>query len=180
MKLNVLGGLLVGVASNLIFLLTYWAGILRTEKGGYVLLLASAVHAIVLILVLSRHRSDALPNAVPFARLFGAGLMLSFVAGLFAAIGSYTFTTLIDPTYLGWIVERSIEYIKTLEMPEAQLQEEIAAMPSRVSAVSYAIQGLIGVCMTGFFLSLVISALLRLRAMKLVASEQTQRPSAPA
>lgn len=176
MKLNLLGGLLVGVVSNLIFLGVYWAGLLRSETGGRLLFLVSAVHAVVLILVLSRHRQDALPNAVPFAKLFGAGLFLSFVAGAFTGMGSYTFTTLIDPTHLDWVVERSIDYVKTLELPEAELQKEIAEMPSRVSPVSYAIQGLFGVCITGFFLSLVIAALLRIRAVQLVNSERTAGP----
>ncbi len=175
MKLNLLGGLLVGVLSNLIFLTVYWSGLLRTDSGGRLLFLISAVHAVVLIVVLSRHRQNALPDAVPFAKLFGAGLFLSFVAGVFTGMGSYTFTTLIDPTHLDWVIEKSVEYVKTLELPEAELQKEIAEMPSRVSPVTYAIQGLIGICTTGFFLSLVIAALLRIRAVQLV---NNQRPAA--
>lgn len=175
MKLNLLGGLLVGILSNLIFLTVYWTGLLRTDSGGRLLFLISAVHAVVLIVVLSRHRQNALPDAVPFAKLFGAGLFLSFVAGVFTGMGSYTFTTLIDPTHLDWVIEKSVEYVKTLELPEAELQKEIAEMPTRVSPVTYAIQGLIGICTTGFFLSLVISALLRIRAVQLV---NNQRPAA--
>lgn len=176
MKLNLLGGLLVGLISNLIFLGVYAAGMLRSDGGGRLLLLASAAHAIVIIAVLSRHRQDALPYAVPFAKLFGAGLFLSFIAGVFTGIGSYIFTTGIDPSYLGWIVERSIEHLKTLELPPAELEAQIAAMPARVNPVSYAIQGLVGVCITGFVLSLVIAALLRIRAIQLVNSQRAAAP----
>lgn len=172
MKLNLLGGVIVGLFSNLVFYAIWAAGLLRSEDGGRILFLASAVHAITIILVLSRHRAAALPEAVPFAKLFGAGLFLSFVAGIVTSIGSYIFTTQVDPSYLGWIVEQSLEHLKTLGLSEAELAAETAALPSRVTPASYAVQGLVGVCITGFFLSLVIGALLRLRAIQLVNSQK--------
>lgn len=176
MKLNLLGGVIVGLFSNLVFYSIWAAGFLRSEEGARVLFLVSAVHATAIILVLSRHRAAALPEAVPFAQLFGAGLFLSFIAGVVTSIGSYIFTTQVDPTYLGWIVEQSLEHLKTLGLNEAELAAETAALPSRVTPASYAVQGLVGVCITGFFLTLVISALLRLRAIQLVNSQKAPSP----
>ena len=170
MKLNLLGGVIVGMFSNLVFYALYWADLLRSEDGARLLFLASGLHAAVLIGVLSKHRSAALPEAIPFAKLFGAGLILSFVAGICTSLGSYYFTTQVDPSYLGWITEQSIAHLKTMDLPEAQLNAEIAALPSRVTPGSYAFQGLVGVCITGFVLTLVIGALLRLRAMQVVGS----------
>ncbi len=170
MKLNLLAGVLVGLFSNLLFYGLHWAGMLRSEEGGRFLFLVSAAHAAALILVLSRHRSNALPLAVPFARLFGACLLISFVAGLLTALGSYLFTTQVDPSYLGWVIEQTVTHLKTLELPPAELERQLADLPTRVTPGGYALQGLVGVCITGFFLTLVFSALLRLRAMQLVNS----------
>lgn len=173
MRLNLLGGVLVGLFSNLVFYGLYWSGMLRSEEGGKFLFLASAAHAAALILVLSRHRASALPAAVSFATLFGAGLFLSFVAGVVTAFGSYVFTTQVDPTYIGWVIEETGAHLKTLELPAAELQQQLAGLPERVTPGSYAFQGLVGVCMTGLFLTLVIAALLRIRAM-----QQQKQPAA--
>lgn len=176
MKLNILGGLLVGLMANLIFYGLHFTGLLRTPDGAKVLFLASGVHAAVIILVLSRHRSQALPEAIPFAKLMGAGLFLSLVAGLCTAAGLLVFTTQVDKTHLAWVVEQSTEQAKTMGLSEAELQAHIASLPELVTPWSLAFQGLAGTCIVGFFLSLVIGALLRLRAVQLVNSEKVARP----
>lgn len=178
MKLNLLGGVLVGLFSSLVFYGLYWSGMLRSEEGGKFLFLASAAHAAALILVLSRHRANALPAAIPFFKLFGAGLFLSFVAGVVVAIGSFLFTTQVDPTYLPWVIEETAAHLKTLELPEAELQQQLASLPERVTPGSYAFQGLVGLCMTGLFLTLVIAAFLRIRAMKLAGEPPAAAPPA--
>jgi len=176
MKLNILGGLFVGLISNLIFFGLHFTGMLRTPDGAKILFLASGVHAAIIILVLSRHRSNALPEAVPFPKLFGAGLFLSFVAGLCTALGMFVFTTQVDKTHTAWVVEQSIEQAKTMELPPAELEAHIAALPELVTPWSLSFQSLAGVCIVGFFLSLVIGALLRLRAVQLVNSEKVAQP----
>lgn len=165
MKLNLIGGLIVGLFSNLVFYSLYFGGILRDETSGRIMILSSAVHALVLILVLARHRSAYLPSAIPFAKLFGAGLFLSFVAGAITALGSYIFTTQVDPTYLPWVVEMTSQELQKQNMPEAELNQILAGLPNRVTPASYAFQGLLSICFAGLLLSLVSSALLRMRGL---------------
>jgi hypothetical protein len=165
MKLNLLGGLIVGLFSNLLFYGLYFSGVLRDENSGRVMVLSSAVHALVLILVLARHRSAYLPEAIPFAKLFGAGLFLSFVAGAIAALGTYIFATFVDPTYLPWVVEMTTQQLKTQGLPEAELNKILVDLPARVTPASYAFQNLLSICFTGLLLSLVSAALLRMRAL---------------
>ena len=165
MKLNLIGGLIVGLFSNLLFYGLFFAGVLREENSGRAMVLSSAVHALVLILVLARHRTAFLPEAIPFAKLFGAGLFLSFVAGAIAALGTYVFTTAVDRTYLPWVIEMTTQQLKTQNLPEAELKEVLASLPARVTPASYAFQNLLGICFTGLLLSLVSAALLRMRAL---------------
>jgi hypothetical protein len=180
MKLNLIGGLIVGLFSNLLFYGLFFAGVLRDENSGRAMVLSSAAHALVLILVLARHRSAYLPEAIPFAKLFGAGLFLSFVAGALAALGMYVFTTVVDPTYLPWVIEMTTQQLRSQNLPEAELNQILASLPSRVTPASYAFQNLLSICFTGLLLSLVSAALLRMRALVQQANGQQANGQAPA
>ncbi len=121
MKLNLLGGVLVGLFSNLVFYLASTRpGSCAATKAATSSCFASAAHAAALILVLSRHRSNALPAAIPSSSSSAPASSLSFVAGLVTALGSWIFTTQVDPTYLGWVVEQTAAHLKTLELPASR------------------------------------------------------------
>lgn len=92
--------------------------------------------------------------------------MLSLVAGLTLAAGSYVFLTTVDPTYIDWVKERSVEQLDAFPDLSA---EERAANEEQIAALTpgaYATQGLVGTMMLGFLLSLTLSAFLRMRVLR--------------
>lgn len=164
MLLNVVTGLVVGIASASLIYVLHFLGVLRTPLGGQLLLLAIVFHTTGLLFALLRQR--ARDTDIPFARLFGAGLMLSLIAGLALAVGSYLFLTVVDPTYIDWVKERSREQLEAF--PDLPVEER-AAGEEQIAALTpgaYATQGLVGTLMIGFLLSLTLSAFLRMRVLR--------------
>lgn len=165
MLLNVIVGVVVGLAqTGLLFTLNF-AGILRTERGGQLLMLALAFHIVGLLWALGRHRAKAGEEGAPFARLFGAGLMVSLIIGIVVATGSMVFMDAVDPSYLDWVKESSREQLQALEL-EAEEEQAHEDRLAQLTPVGYAMQGLMGTLMTGLFLSLTLSAFLRIRVLR--------------
>ncbi|MEM8929982.1 MAG: DUF4199 domain-containing protein [Acidobacteriota bacterium] len=163
MLFNLITGAVVGLASASLIYILHFAEVLRTPLGGQLLLLAILFLTSGLLTALMRHRVRE--PEIAFGRLLGAGLAISMVAGLVLAIGSYVFTTTVDPTYLDFIRERSLEQLSQMDLPV----EERAANEAQIAAINpsgYAMQGLFGTLVTGFLLSMTISAFLRMRVVR--------------
>jgi hypothetical protein len=165
MKLNLAFGVLLGLLSAGLVYGLHQLGWLRTPTGTRLLLLNPLIHSILLIVALVRHRAAALPDNAPFARLFGAGLLISFVGGAISALGAWIFTTRVDPSHLEWVKEQTAEHIRSSGRPAAEIEDQLAQLATHVTPDAYAAQSLFAVLAVGFLLSLVISALLRLRGI---------------
>lgn len=165
MKLNLIFGVLLGLLSSGLVYGLYTLGWLRTPTGTRLLLLTPLIHSVLLIVALIRHRAAALPDNVPFARLFGAGLLISFVGGAISALGAWIFTTQVDPSHLDWVKEQTAQHILTSGRPAAEIEAQLGQLSSQATPGAYAAQSLFAVLAVGFLLSLVISALLRLRGI---------------
>jgi Protein of unknown function (DUF4199) len=166
MKLNVLGGLAVASIALAVLLGLHISGSLRSPDAGSIFFLTIAGHAVVLIVVLRRHHLKLAPEQASFFRLLGAGLLLSLIAGLLIALGSYLFAARVDPTYLDWLLEVSREQIAAAGLPAEAAQNELERLQGFATPRGYALQSLIGALSTGFVLTLLISVILRLRALR--------------
>ncbi|MEM6794656.1 MAG: DUF4199 domain-containing protein [Acidobacteriota bacterium] len=166
MLLNLIVGVAVGLGQTGLLLVLHFAGVLRSQQGGRFLMLALAFHIVGLLWALGRHRAAASPEeGAPFSKLFGAGLMVSLIAGVVVAAGSLVFLEGIDPSYLDWIRESSRERLEALELPAEELEIQEQRL-DQLTAAGYAMQGLMGTLMTGFFLSLTLAAFLRMRVIR--------------
>lgn len=162
MKINLGAGLAVGLLDFLLLCTLHWTGVLKTDLGVRLLMLTLFTHAlglIVAMVVLRRQEGGA-----GFARLFGAGLLVSLVAGVTAAGGMYVFLQRIDPTYLDYMLEDQRRHVIET-WPEDQRDAALAQLDATTPAV-YAGRGTIGGYMIrGFFLTLMLAAILRLRIL---------------
>jgi hypothetical protein len=165
MKLNLAFGVLLGLFSSGLVYLLYHFGWLRTPEGTRLLLLNPLFHSLLVIVALIRHRAAAMPDNVPFARLFGAGLLISFVGGALSAFGAWIFTSYVDPTHLEWVKEQTARHILESGRPAAEIEAQLGQLAGQATPGAYAAQSLFAVLVIGFLLSLVVSALLRLRGI---------------
>lgn len=161
MKTNLVVGVLVGLA-ELAFL---WgmdlAGVLQSDLGARLLQFMLFFHALGLIVAMVRVRQ--VEGAAIFARLLGAGLMVTFVAAVTAGAGNVFFLNVVEPGYLDWVMEQTREDIA--DWPEdrkAQAEEQIAATTPAV----YATRGAMYYLVRGLLLSLLLAAVLRLRILR--------------
>ncbi|MCG8457897.1 MAG: DUF4199 domain-containing protein [Holophagales bacterium] len=167
MLLNLVTGLLVGLGSTGLLYVLHFQGLLREPLGERLWLGAMLIHAVGLLVALWRHRGSAGNEAdVPFSRLFGAGLAVSFVAGAVAAQGAWLFVGVVDPSYLDWLRQSSLDALAAqAEMDAAERSAQEAAIAA-ITPARYAVQVLMGTLFTGFFLSLTLSALMRVRVLR--------------
>lgn len=173
MKINLVAGLILGIFSTGTVLVMHQLGSLRSpEAANWALVAGMACHSLVLIVALIRHRAAAQPEEVPYARLFGAGLFISFLGGVVSAIGSYFFTTQVDPGHLAWVREKTAEQLREAGLQGPELEEQLRLLPELITPGTYALQALRALLVVGFLLTLVISAFVRLRGLR-----QTQTPS---
>ncbi|MEM1202803.1 MAG: DUF4199 domain-containing protein [Acidobacteriota bacterium] len=171
MKLNVVAGLVLGLLSVAILYVCHWTGWLRTPAGENGLPLATGLlHILLLIWALRRHRNLARPEGVPFARLFGAGLLISLVGGITVAFGNLLLTQVLDPGFFDWAMERArfhlAEQMATMEgLTEADRQARLAILDA-ATPEGFAVQRMVQTLILGAFLSLPVAALVRLRSLK--------------
>lgn len=168
MLLNLITGVLIGLGSSVLLYTLHFQGLLRTPLGGRLLMGAMLIHAVGLLAALWRHRSVGGFGGevdVPFIRLFGAGLVISLIAGLVVAQGSWLFIQVVDPTYLEWIRERSLEALAASPAPAAEKAQQAEAIRA-TTPLGYATQGLMGTLFFGLLLSLTLAALLRIRVLR--------------
>lgn len=162
MKINLLIGVLVGLADFVLLYGMKLAGMLRTELGGRLLLLTLFTHVLGLIVAMVRLRRSE--GEAGFPRLLAAGLSVSFVAAITAGLSVLFFLNVVDPGYLDWVVESTRQSV--VDWPEEQrvvALEQLAdttplAYASRGAAVSYLLRGLL--------LSLLLASVLRLRMLR--------------
>lgn len=161
MKTNLLVGALVGLV-ELAFL---WgmdlAGVLQSDLGGRMLRLMLFVHALGLIVVMVRLRRQE--GSAGFARLLGAGLIVSFIAGMTAAGATFFFLEVVEPGYLDWVIEQTRQDLA--DWPEdrrVQAEKQLEATTPGV----YASRGTMSYLLRGLMLSLLLAAVLRLRILR--------------
>ena len=168
MLLNLITGVLIGLGSSVLLYTLHFQGLLRTPLGGRLLMGAMLIHGVGLLAALWRHRSVGGAGGeidVPFSRLFGAGLVISMIAGLVVAQGSWLFIQVVDPTYLEWIQERSLEAVAESGMTADEQAMQVEAIRG-ITPLRYATQGLMGTLFFGLLLSLTLAALLRIRVLR--------------
>lgn len=166
MKTNLIVGIAVGLAELALLWGMDLAGVLQSDLGGRMLRFMLFIHALGLIVVMVRLRQKE--GAAGFARLLGAGLTLSFVAGLTAAGATFFFLEVVEPGYLDWVVEQTRQDIA--DWPEdrrAQAEEQLAATTPGV----YASRGAMSYLLRGLMLSLLLAAVLRLRILRTDGSD---------
>lgn len=162
MKINLVAGLAVGLLDFLLLCTLHWTGILKTDLGVRLLMLTLFTHALGLIvaMVVLRRRE----RGAGFARLFGAGLLVSLVGGVIAAGGMFVFLQQVDPTYLDFMLDDQRQQVID-NWPEDQRAAALAQLDATTPA-AYAGRGTVGGYMIrGFFLTLMLSAILRLRIL---------------
>ena len=162
MRLNLSAGLLVGFFATMLLFGLHFLGQLRNPSATQVLWTVALFHGLTLVVTLWRHRSQE--PAIPFMRLFAAGLLISLVAALVTGAGHWILLG-VDPGFLDWVKEQALEQLATYELePEQRAIQEQAIRASTPG--SYVGQTVMAVLMRGLLLSLPIAALLRLRALK--------------
>lgn len=165
MLVNVIAGTVVGLLATALLYTLHFAGLLKTGLGSQLLFLALAFHITGLIAALGYHRHRAGEGGAPFARLFGAGLMVSLFAGVVLAAGTHLFVTVVEPGYLDWLKASSLERLAASELP-AEEQAAHRGQIEQLTPLGYAVQTLISTLIAGFFLSLTLAAFLRMRTLR--------------
>lgn len=169
MRLNVAAGLLIGGFGVALTLLLFATGQLREPIGGRLAPLSLAVHAGTLVWALARHRKLAKPEPVSFARLVGAGLLISLVAGVVLFVGALALTTSIDPDYLPWLRESMTRDLEAAAADGLVADDALAAQRAEIDTLqpmSFALQWLTGPLVMGLLLTLPIAMLLRVGALR--------------
>ncbi|MEM1177257.1 MAG: DUF4199 domain-containing protein [Acidobacteriota bacterium] len=167
MKINLIVGAVVGLlAAGLLFVL-HATEVLRTPLGSQLLILTLAFHVTGLIVALGFHRHRAKDEGgAPFSRLFGAGLMVSLIVGVILGLGTQVFVTHVDPTYLDWVKETSLEQLDQMEEISEEEKARHREQVERLTLEGYAVETLKRTLVVGFFLSLTLAALFRMRAVQ--------------
>jgi hypothetical protein len=162
LKVNLLIGVLVGLADFALLYGMRLAGMLRSELGGRLLLLTLFTHVLGLIVAMVRLRKSK--DGSGFPRLLAAGLSVSFFAAVTAGLSVLFFLQVVDPGYLDWVVESTRQSVASWPQEQrAVALEQLAnttplAYASRGAAVSYLLRGLL--------LSLLLASVLRLRMLR--------------
>ncbi len=160
MQRNLIGGVAIGAAATLLIHILHFAGLIRSELGAYLLMLVLVVHALVLGFVFRGHRRDGQGR---FMQLLGAGMLISLLAGLVGAGGSFLFTEVTDPDYLPWLQEESFRRLEASPLPAAEKDLQRVRIEEGVRQPEYAFQSITGSMVFGLMLSFLLAILLRQR-----------------
>ena len=161
MKANLLVGALIGLVEFLLLWGLDLAGVLRSDTGARSLQFMLFVHALGLIVVMVRLRQTE--GAASFPKLLAAGLMVSFVAGLTAAAGTFVFLEVVEPGYLDWVLDQTRQDIA--DWPDDQRALAVEQLAATTPGV-YASRGAVSYLVRGLLLSLLLAAVLRLRILR--------------
>ena len=161
MKTNLIVGILIGLVELALLWGMDLAGVLQSDLGARMLRFMLFVHAVGLIVVMVRLRQKE--GSAGFARLLGAGLMVSFLAGMTAAGATYFFLEVVEPDYLGWVIEETRDDIA--DWPEDRRVQAEAQLEATTPGV-YASRGTMAYLLRGLLLSLLLAAVLRLRILR--------------
>ena len=166
MLVNGIAGAVVGLLATALLYALHFAGVLKTPLGSQLLFLTLAFHITGLIAALGLHRHRAKSDGgASFAMLFGAGLMVSLVAGVVLALGTHIFVTVVEPGHLEWLKQSSLE-----RMAEAEMSEEDKALHreqiEQLTPAAYSVQTLTSTLIAGFFLTITLAAFLRMRVLR--------------
>jgi signal transduction histidine kinase len=98
-----------------------------------------------------------------FGGQVGAGLVISLIAGVFAAIGSVIFTGVAFPNYFQELASIQERMLREAGSSEAEIRRQLASAAQTYNTPMNALFGFIGTMITGLLVSMVIAIFVRAR-----------------
>lgn len=91
----------------------------------------------------------------------GIGTLASAISGLLSSVYSVFYMTLIDPTVMASMVDKTREQLETKGFSDEQIEQQLEIMQKFQSPGWMFLFGILGTIFLGFIFSLIISAILK-------------------
>jgi hypothetical protein len=163
MKRIIVAGLLAGAVDPVAVLALHAGGALRDPGAGVGLLLVPLAQITIIVAALGARSREVDAGRMPagYGRALGAGLAAALIAAAIAFAGTWFFTSVVDPSYLGWLLQLQREALTEAVMPPETREAQLATLERAARPLAYAARGAMVTLTVGGLAALVGGAVFR-------------------
>ncbi|MBC3540755.1 DUF4199 domain-containing protein [Rufibacter sediminis] len=150
-------GVITAFISIIFSLILYVTG-LHTNKG---LSYASMIIPIIGIVLAYNYFKKENGGFMSYGQGLGTGTIVTAVSGVLSGLFTYIYLKFVDPNVLEQIRNSSIEEMENKGMSDEQIEQAVSMTEKFTTPEMMLVMGLIGAVILGFFLSLIIAAIMK-------------------
>jgi len=148
-------GLISGIISIVLFLITYFGGLMGDSWVGWI----GPVIMIALVYLAHKEFKDQGNGFMSYGQGLGLGTLMGLVSGLVSSVFSYIYIKFINPDYLVELLDISRAQMEDSGQGEDQIEVAMEMVEKFMSAEMTAGMSLLGAVFIGFVVALIVSAI---------------------
>jgi len=153
-------GLLLGILGVIFSLISNMSGLTESPVGGMVSIpIMLFFYGLCFYLAFKAFRTDN--DGMSLGQALGIGMLVTLISSIISSIFTFLYMTFIDPGMMERIQEVQIEALENSGMSDAQIEQQMEMMQMFSGPVAMVAFGLLGALCFGFFLSLIIGAIMK-------------------
>ena len=154
-------GLIVAATGILISMITYVAGLDKTDAGQYIGYINVLIMIVAMVLAIKERRDKELGGFIEFGQAFGTAALTAVIASAISSVYTYIYMALINPSFHDYLIQK--QQAKMEEQGKTQEQIDMAlpyiekfTTPGMISLFAF-----LGGIVMGVIIALIIAAIMK-------------------